>query len=185
MSYQSHTVYAKRYKYGVLFLQLLLFGGCDNSSGVNDLTAYVNSVRSMKKAEIQPIPEIKTFEPYVFTPLRDPFIASDNNAAENTAKPEEPKSTIQPPVRTHKEVLESYSLENIKMVGTLNINNTLWALVKTNDDAIHRVKKGNYMGRNYGEIIRITANKIELKEIVPDGQGGWAENLTHIELVES
>ncbi|MEJ2755668.1 MAG: pilus assembly protein PilP, partial [Gammaproteobacteria bacterium] len=33
----------------------------------------------------------------------------------------------------------------------------------------------NYMGRNHGKILHVSPGKIDLVELVPDGQGGWVE----------
>jgi len=91
---------------------------------------------------------------------------------------------IRPNVTRRKEELEAYSLDTLRMVGTVLIENSKWALIKANDGTIHRVKKGNYMGRNYGEIIQILENRIELMEIVPDKPGSWREQQASLALTE-
>ncbi|MDX5297860.1 MAG: pilus assembly protein PilP, partial [Gammaproteobacteria bacterium] len=40
---------------------------------------------------------------------------------------------------------------------------------------IHRVRPGNFMGKNFGRIVGINDSLIELIEIVPSGHGGWVE----------
>ncbi|OYV27812.1 MAG: hypothetical protein B7Z82_04290, partial [Halothiobacillus sp. 20-54-6] len=50
---------------------------------------------------------------------------------------------------------------------------TLYALVRDGDGVIHEIQVGNYMGLNYGKVVKISTDKITLEEIVPDGQGGW------------
>jgi len=42
-------------------------------------------------------------------------------------------------------------------------------------DAAHRVRIGDYLGRNYGRIESISENQVNLIEIVPSGSGGWVE----------
>ncbi|MPT42782.1 MAG: hypothetical protein E2599_04395, partial [Klebsiella sp.] len=32
---------------------------------------------------------------------------------------------------------------------------------------------GDYLGRNHGKILVIDDSKIDVMEIVPDGEGGW------------
>ena len=76
------------------------------------------------------------------------------------------------------------SLDTLRMVGTLTMDKGLWALIKASDGTIHRVKKGNYMGRNYGQIIRILDDRIELMEIVPDKPGTWREQQASLALAE-
>ena len=52
------------------------------------------------------------------------------------------------------------------------------------DTIIHRISVGNYIGKNHGKIIGISEDRIELKEIVPDGQGGWTERDAALALLE-
>ena len=61
------------------------------------------------------------------------------------------------------------------MVGTLDINETVYGLVQTSDGLIHRVVPGNYMGQNDGRITDITESEIVLVEIISDGIGGYIE----------
>jgi type IV pilus assembly protein PilP len=70
------------------------------------------------------------------------------------------------------------------MVGTVVMKTKLWGLVKAGDKTIYRVQVGNYMGKNYGKIIRIQTDKIELMEIVPDKPGTWREQQTSLALTE-
>ncbi len=57
-----------------------------------------------------------------------------------------------------------------------------WGLIKVASGKIHRVKKGNYLGKNYGKIIDISSAKIDIMEIIPNGQGGWEERAASIAL---
>ncbi len=61
------------------------------------------------------------------------------------------------------------------MVGTLDINDTVYGLVQTSDGLIHRVIPGNYMGQNDGRITAVTDSEINLVEIISDGIGGYIE----------
>jgi type IV pilus assembly protein PilP len=40
------------------------------------------------------------------------------------------------------------------------------------------------MGQNYGKIIRISADEIELMEIVPDKPGTWREQQMSVKLAD-
>jgi type IV pilus assembly protein PilP len=70
------------------------------------------------------------------------------------------------------------------MVGTLEQAEVMWALIRAKDKTIYRVKAGNYMGKNHGQITQITESKIELTEIVPDGRGGYRERQATLALKE-
>lgn len=148
-----------------------------------DLRAYVSEVKGRHKGVVEPLPEVKTVEPFVFSAddLRDPFVPD-----EKTMEPEEEKveSGIRPDTTRPREELESYELDGLRMVGTVNQQGALWGLVKANDGTIHRVRTGNYIGKNYGRVINIKENLIELVEIVSDSPGAWHERKAGLDLAE-
>jgi len=142
--------------------------------GMHDLKSYVDEVKSRKAGHIEPLPEIKPIETftYVSEGRRSPFVAQaqDDAAAEQVAG-----NGLTPDFNRRKEELESYPLDSLRMVGLLEQLGVTWALVKTGEQTIHRVKTGNYMGTNHGQITQITETQIDLTEIIPDGQGGYRE----------
>ncbi len=167
----------KRFAIMVLAAMLTACGGDD----LSDLRDWVAGVKKRQKASIEPLPEVKTVEPFVFKPenTRDPFAPAEKAEQQEEAKIE---SGIHPDTARPREELESYELDSLRMVGTVDQNGVLWGLVKANDGTIHRVRVGNYMGRNYGKIIRITEGQIELLEIIPDVAGGWRERKASLDL---
>jgi len=40
---------------------------------------------------------------------------------------------------------------------------------------VHRVRVGNYLGRNIGKILNIQEDSIELREIIKNVDGRWEE----------
>jgi type IV pilus assembly protein PilP len=50
---------------------------------------------------------------------------------------------------------------------------------------LYRVKKGNYMGQNFGVITAIDEAQISLKELVQDSTGDWVERMSSLQLVEA
>jgi type IV pilus assembly protein PilP len=169
--------------------QLLIFAvsaviaGC-SSDDISDLEKYVAEVKARPKSPIEPLPEIKTIEPFIFVSenLRNPFVAIEKTQETDEAKVE---NGIRPDTARPREELESYELDSLRMVGTVDQNQMLWGLVKAVDGTIHRVKVGNHMGRNFGQIIRIKEDQIELLEIVPDSPGSWRERKAALDLAEA
>jgi type IV pilus assembly protein PilP len=49
---------------------------------------------------------------------------------------------------------------------------------------LYRVKKGNYLGQNFGLITEITDTEVKLKEIVQDTAGDWTERQSVLPLLE-
>jgi type IV pilus assembly protein PilP len=164
-------------------LCLVLLTGCGEDS-FSDLDRYISEVKARPKGPIEQLPEVKVVEPFIFKPegLRDPFQPIQQPEEEETQVTK--SNGIKPDTSRRKEELEAFPLDGLKMVGTVVMNSNLWGLVKASDGTIHRVQVGNYMGKNYGKIIRIVTDKIEVMEIVPDKPGSWREQQASLSLAE-
>ena len=80
--------------------------------------------------------------------------------------------------------LEAFPLESFQMLGTITQAKETFALVKAGPN-LYRVKKGNYMGQNFGVITGIDEAQISLKELVQDSTGDWVERVSALQLVEA
>ena len=129
---------------------------------------------------IDPLPPVKPFEPFTYEgfDLPDPF-----KPRKLTPPKEGGGGGLAPDLNRRKEPLEAFPLEQLKMVGTLSMNNEMYAIVRA-DKTLYRVKKGNYMGQNFGLITDVTESEIKLKEIVQDSAGDWAERQSVLPLLE-
>ena len=147
----------------------------------SDLRQFVKESENLPHGRIPPLPDVKPYEPFTYDAynLIDPF---------KPRKIEPPKSAagggIQPDLARRKEPLEAYPLENLRMVGTLQQNKQTYALVKSPDNNLFRVKSGNYLGQNFGLITDISESNIKLKEIVQDSGGDWTERVSTLTLAE-
>ncbi|MES9855644.1 MAG: pilus assembly protein PilP [Sedimenticola sp.] len=165
-----------------VLISTLLLGGCAERN-MGDLNQFVAEVKSRKAGHIEPLPEIKQIETFTYTGegRRDPFLSS---VKERDAESVNAGSGLTPDFNRRKEELESYALDSLRMVGILEQAGTTWALVRNQERTIFRVKDGNYMGINHGQITRITENQVELTEIVADPQGGYRERQASLALAE-
>lgn len=77
--------------------------------------------------------------------------------------------------------MEAYPLDALKFVGTLKQGNELWALIKLPSSDITHVRIGNYIGQNYGRIVSIKNDSIQLIETTQTS-GKWEKRRTTIEL---
>lgn len=172
----------------VCVLSLVLLNGCNNND-FSDLTQYMTEVKKRPKGRIDPIPEKKIPESFVFNPedLRDPFKPTPPEQGGSKGEgPDNSKQSagIKPDTTRRKEELEAFPMETLKMIGTINAKASLWGLIRSSDGTVYRVRVGNYMGQNYGKIIRIEPDRIELMEIVPDQPGTWREQQMTVMLAE-
>mgnify|MGYP003571988686 CR=1 FL=1 len=168
----------------LLFIALLTLGfaGCANDN-MGDLKSYVKEVKARKQGHIEPLPEIKQIETfaYVSGDRRSPFLPVQQGEEQVE---ESAENGIAPDPNRRKEELENYSLDSLRMVGTLEQTEIMWALIRTKDKTIYRVKAGNYLGKNHGQITGISESKIELTEIIADGQRGYRERQASLALKE-
>lgn len=154
-------------------------------AGMDDLNSFVAEVKQRRGPPLEPLPELKPYEAFVYQAfeLRDPFsVASVGDVADVTETTRD--SGISPDQKRPKEVIESYPLDALRMVGHLDREEDLWGLIQDPTGTLHRVQPGNYAGQNHGRIIRVTEERIDLTEIVPDGLGGWMERQASIALSE-
>jgi type IV pilus assembly protein PilP len=82
----------------------------------------------------------------------------------------------------NREELETYELDSLRMVGTLEDQSTQWGIIRDPQGTVHRVRVGNYLGRNIGKILNIYEDKIELREIIKNVDGRWEERQAAIAL---
>lgn len=156
----------------------LALGGC--SSEINELKTFVRDSDKGLPRRIDPLPAVKPFEPFAYEgfDLPDPF-----KPRKLAAPKEGAGGGLAPDLNRRKEPLEAFPLEQLKMVGTLSQGKDTYAIVRA-DKTLYRVKKGNYMGQNFGLITDVTEGEIKLKEIVQDSAGDWAERQSVLPLLE-
>jgi type IV pilus assembly protein PilP len=145
----------------------------------SDLKKFITEADKTLPRRIDPLPQVKPFEPFGYEgfDLPDPFKPRKLAVKQNDG------GGLQPDLNRRKEPLEAFPLEQLKMVGTLQQGPEIFALVRA-DKTLYRVKKGNYMGQNFGLITDITDSEVKLKEIVQDGTGDWAERVSSLPLLE-
>ncbi len=158
---------------------LLSLAACEQDT--SDLTAYINEVKARPPAPIEPIPEMKPYVRFIYPGHEvDPFdakiLAPD--------KSPEAANAITPDMNRPREFLEGFPLDSLRMVGTVYQNNSLWALIRIPDGAVHRVKEGNYMGKNYGKVTKVEDMRVTLQELVENGFGGYKEQENAIALAD-
>jgi type IV pilus assembly protein PilP len=91
---------------------------------------------------------------------------------------------LRPDVKRAREFLEQFPLDTLRMVGTLELQGRKYGLVQGKDGLVHRVLPGQYLGQSDGRITSVTASKIALIQIVPDGVGGYIERPAALALTE-
>lgn len=157
--------------------------GCTGQQKHSDLHQFMEDVRARPAGEIEPLPTFlpyKTFN-YSAVAMRSPFDAPILLGMEEVNSG---KTVVKPDQQRKKEHLEGFNFSALSLVGTLTRDNVIWALIDDGDSGVHRVKSGNYVGRNHGKIVAVVGARVDVVEIVPDGKGGWVERPRALALKE-
>ncbi len=178
----------------ILLVICFLVNGCV-SHDMPDLKEQLSAIMSRPGGGIEPIPEIKPYEAYVYesgksganNPFKRFYIQEQSIALEDKQGPiddgltEEMRNEIQ---NRNREELERYELDSLRMVGTLQNEENNWGIVVDPGGIVHRVKTGNYVGLNIGKITSIAEEQIEVREIIKDNNGRYEERRALLPLIE-
>ncbi|WP_238582922.1 pilus assembly protein PilP [Isoalcanivorax pacificus] len=162
---------------------LLGLAGCSDSANLSELDARIAEIKARPRGRIEPPPEFKPIATFSYGAhqLRAPFTPPVEEVP--TDVPQGRK--VEPDLTRPREYLEGYTLDALRMVGTINRpGEPLQALVLDPTGAVNRVRVGSYMGRNFGRVTEVNETRVSLMEIVPDGHDGWVERPRAVTLSE-
>ena len=158
-----------------------------------DLKEELKKLTVGLQGKVPPLPVVKPYEPVPYNPvdpqdkdkkklLPDPFSSSKIELV--LAKTAGSGGALKPDLNRPKEPLEAFPLESVKVVGVIQQAKQNFALVRA-DSTVYRVKVGNYMGQNFGLVTGITDSEVQLRELVQDASGDWAERVSTLQLQEA
>lgn len=153
----------------ILLLSVLMLSGCSGQKE-DDLDRWMKERKAQIKGKIEPLPEVKKYEPFTYNAdggLNDPF--KGRGAASKGG------SGLQPDLKRQKQPLEAFPLESLKFVGYLEQGKKGVALIAAPDKIVYQVRAGNYMGQNYGLVTSLNRDEVTVKEMVQDGTGEYTE----------
>lgn len=153
--------------------------GC-GSDGMDDLRDWVIKERKGRKPRVEPLPEIRTQESFVYEAdtLADPFAPFNLKPQGGVA------GGPSPDINRRKEPLEDYPLDALRMVGTLSRGNQSWAIIQAPDGIVYRVKNGDHMGQNFGMVTDITEENVKLVELIQNPLSDWIEREAKLAILE-
>lgn len=162
---------------------MTLLAGC--ASEQDELKAWMDQQRHEVQPSVPPLKPPQKFNPraYVGADGVEPFSTQKLTVALKQ-EARQPNSAIAAELNRRKEPLEAYPLDSMSMVGSVNRKGAPYALLRV-DNLLYQVKTGDYLGQNYGKIMKITETEIELREIVQDAAGEWTERPTTLQLQET
>jgi type IV pilus assembly protein PilP len=150
--------------------------GCGGENH-QDLRAWMAEQGKGTRGKLDPVPQIKPYELFAYNAfdLPDPFKPRKIEPAKGGSK-------LAPDLARRREPLESFPLESLTMVGTLEKDRAMYALIRTPEKDVYQVRAGNHMGQDFGVITGISETEIKLRELVQDGAGDWTERTSSLQL---
>jgi type IV pilus assembly protein PilP len=151
---------------------------------LDELRSWMEQQKREVKPNVTPMSPPRKFDPqpYAGADGVEPF--SNQKLAVALKRDERaPSSLLATELNRRKEPLEAYPLDSMSMVGSMNRLGRPYALLKV-DGLLYQVKPGDYIGQNYGRILRIDEGEIVLREVVQDAAGEWIERNSTLQLAE-
>ena len=169
----------------LVLVAALVLAGCGGEEH-GDLKQELHQLTKDLRGRVDPLPEVKPYEPVPYTAEDsvDPFRPERIDVAGARSAPSANSLRVERERERPKEPLEAFPLESIQMLGTITQNKETFALVKAGPN-LYRVRKGNYMGQNFGVVTGIDESQISLKELIQDSGGEWVERESALQLVET
>lgn len=162
----------------VLLLALLTTGCLDDKDNID---LYIARVKSSPGGKVEELPAVKPYprHEYASEEMKNPFqrYSTGPVAIDQPKNPVVDLSLCPDPDRP-RQILEEFTLDSLRMVGTLTQDEVVYALIRSPDSIVHRVKAGDYLGTNYGRVRRIDPARLEIVEIVSSNRGCEERNAT-------
>jgi type IV pilus assembly protein PilP len=163
---------------------LVALGGLGCSADQDELTQWMDQQRREVKPNVAPLSPPKKFNPQAYLALSsiEPFSAQKLSVALKQQE-RQPSSLLAGEINRRREPLEAYPLDSMTMVGSVVRTGRPYALLRV-DNLLYQVKQGDYLGQNYGKIMKISETDVSLREIVQDAAGEWIERMSALQLQE-
>jgi type IV pilus assembly protein PilP len=167
-----------------IFIIFLSITGCGQNADISDLERFTEEAFKDHTPEVEPLPALQPQAVFIYTAsgLLDPF--DRDNLKEKAENLPALAGADGPDQSRRKEPLEAFPLDSLKLVGVLAQNDQNWAVIRAPDKTVHRVRQGNYMGINYGEILAVEDNTVAVSELVRNPVGRWEKKEASLILVE-
>lgn len=161
---------------------LMALAGCNDDRSFSDLSSFMEEARARPTGTIEPLPKFRAYQAFTYNAsnMRSPFQPPVKIDLVNRQKG---SRLVKPDETRVRQFLETFNIESFEMVGTMANETGTFALLK-GAGGVHRVKVGDYLGRNNGRIVSINDSAVDVVEIVPDGEGAWLERPRSISLKE-
>ena len=159
-------------KYSVSIIGIVLMTGCSERNEFAEMDANLAEASLVQKVKVDSLPIFPKQDDYLYQSYgkRNPFAA----AISDVEAPADEKTEVDAPdLSRSKEPLELFGLPSLKVVGSLGDTAQLWALVQDPTGFVTKVKVGDKVGKNFGEVVQVSKSELVIIEKISNGKGIW------------
>lgn len=171
-----------QYKRLTPILAVLFLSACQQT----DLSELKKEIESEKLTAVSFLPDALVLGEhakvnYESSGLKSPF----RNSISEVKTAKKTLTDVKPDENRVKGELESFPLTNFQMLGTIKKANeeSLQAIVNNGRGKVFIVSEGDYIGMNEGKISKIENGKIDLEEIIANGNYRWVKRPATISIL--
>jgi len=148
---------------------LLLLSACKDKQDLQDLKKYVAHIRETLTIDSKNSKSLELQLPQAVTYQSAAFAQADNND-ENASN----QKIVNP--------LLAYPIKSFQFTGVMTQGEITWAYLVAPNNNIYQVKEGDTLGNNYGKIVKINPNRVEVKEKGLDNKKKPVERIVILQL---
>jgi type IV pilus assembly protein PilP len=164
---------------GLLCIVMLsMVSACAPTERQDSVREHVRITKTKPAPPVDAIPSFEALEQFEFPEnqsRRSPFKSRQTSAKIDANRPD---------LERPKQPLESFPLDALKLVGTIEEGARKWALIKTPQNIVQRVTVGDYMGKNYGRVVSVENNALIIEERTLT-EGVWEKRMLTFKLSPS
>ncbi len=159
----------------IVLVSILMLAACGEIEQ-NELEEWMQEQRKLTPSTIASVTAPKVFvsASYEAFAADDPFDELKLKRVLDRLRVGTNSSAMKPDLSRKRDVLESYPLDAIKMVGFMMQKSKPTAILSASGVLFNAVL-GEYIGQDFGKIVGITEQEVSFKELVQDASGVWVK----------
>lgn len=158
----------------IVFISLmaLLLSACGEE---DELNRFMETAGMDAAAKLPPVVKPRIFVPAAYQNARqvDPFVYRRPDATLAQGK-------HAPDMNRQRSDAELYPLDSFRMIGYFHRAGVSYAMLRASDSHVYSVREGGWLGQDYGRVISVAPDHIEIVESVQDGSGDWMKRNSSI-----
>lgn len=183
---RAHSLVFTSGRFALLIAAIFALQACSDPKNLDDLQEFTRAVRAAEKPKVDPLPELKPIEAFQYSAssVVSPFLEENVIPEVKVDSASVEVEAVLPNQNRQRQALEYYPLDSLRMVGTLEQKNSIYAIIFAPDETVHRVSIGNYAGTQLGQVIEVTEAETVLEETVRIDNKRWEKRKVSIALTE-